>query len=50
VKRKAASQYSWEKLEDSKCEWQDLKGKLEDPDYDVPDPWENPNDPDYEAL
>jgi hypothetical protein len=50
LKRKAASQYSWEKPEDSECEWQDHKGKLDDPDYDVPDPWENPNDPDYEAL
>jgi hypothetical protein len=47
LKPKAAGQYSWEKLEDSECEWQDLKGKLDDPDYDAPDSWENSDDPDH---
>jgi hypothetical protein len=47
--RKAARQYSWEKVKDSKYEEKDLQGKLDDPDYDAPDPWEDLNNPDYQA-
>ena len=49
-KCKAVSQNQWDRLEDSDDEWQGLTGQLDDPDYNAPDPWDDPNNSDYKAL
>jgi hypothetical protein len=50
TQRKATCKYQQGNQGDSDSEEQDLKDDLDDPNYNAPDPWDNPNDADYNGL
>jgi hypothetical protein len=50
AQRKATCKYKQGNQGDSNSEEQNLKGDLDDPNYNALDPWDNPNDADYNGL
>ena len=50
AQRRATCKYKQGNQGDSNSEEQNLKGDLDDPNYDALDPWDNPNDADYNGL
>jgi hypothetical protein len=50
ARRKATLKYQQGNQGDSDSEEQEIKGDLDDPNYDALDPWDNPNDTGYDGL